>query len=82
MLGLIAEGGGDITTVLPLDLISESELVTVLTSVTAKALSKYKKHKQVQIKIYRNFLHQHLVIKFVLYCHVRHKYVYPLPYNN
>jgi hypothetical protein len=62
ILGLIAEGGGDITTVLPLDLISESELVVVLTSVTAQAPSTYKRYEQMAIKIYKNFLHQHLVI--------------------
>jgi hypothetical protein len=63
ILGLIAEGGGDITTVLPLDLISESELVVVLlTSVTAQALSTYKRYEQMAIKIYKNFLHQHLTI--------------------
>tara|TARA_B110000971_G_scaffold198470_1_gene215090 strand:- start:1120 stop:1437 length:318 start_codon:yes stop_codon:yes gene_type:complete len=39
--GLIAEGGGDITTVLPLDLTSESLLVVVLTSVTAFASPAY-----------------------------------------
>jgi hypothetical protein len=37
--GLIAEGGGDITTVLPFDLTSDSELVVVLTSVTAALAS-------------------------------------------